>query len=621
MGFFSLFFGIYRAILIIVTWDICQWFLLRRIFGPTPPHQLTGLRGASPMTKKSFLILLVVFLLGAFFRFYHLGEIPVGLHRDEAFLGYNAYSLLKTGRDMSGSFLPLHFESFIYSPAGYSYFSIPFIWFFSLSSFSVRFASAFFGSLTILVTYFLVKILFHLRGVHPATSEVSSPFGHLGGVAKRLPRGETITLLSALLLAISPWHINLSRTATENVIVTFFISLGVLLYLLFLKKDNWYLLFLSFFSFGITFLIYQAPRVFLPFFIPVLVAAFLKKRIKKRMAVTILLFLVIIVLPLLVVLSSKKLSLRIKTVSIFAGGQTQLVLDEQIRDDGSSGASLLETRIFHNKLIGYSSQFWENYFAHFSYNFLFTDQGNPDRYRIPLTGPLFLFDLPFLVLGLLMLLKDKRLAFLLIGWIFLAPVGSALAFDDVPNLQRTLFIFPVPSIITAMGVFYFLALFKKRFILRNLLILFLGLWLFYGFFFYLHQYYIHGPIYRPWLRQDGYRELVEKVNKLLPNYKKAVITDRDSAPTVFFLFFSQYDPLLFQEEAKKSRLRDFDRISFGKYLFTQEECPVRKEVGGEKGILYVNSGLCKSANNAQVLGTIKRGDNSSAFSLLTVNNE
>src|SRR3989344_9151444 len=99
--------------------------------------------------KKHYFALGLIFLLGVFLRFFILGQVPVSLHRDEAFLGYNAYSILKTGRDISGSFLPIHLESFFFSPAGYSYFSIPSVALFGLSEFSVRFASALFGSLTI----------------------------------------------------------------------------------------------------------------------------------------------------------------------------------------------------------------------------------------------------------------------------------------------------------------------------------------------------------------------------------------------------------------------------------------------------------------------------------------
>ena len=113
-----------------------------------------GNKAKQKTTNINLWFFILIILVGVILRFYRLGEVPRGFHRDEAFLGYNGYSILQTGKDMSGNRLPLHLESFIYSPAGYSYFSIPFIKIFGLNEFSTRAASAFFGTLTVLVTYF-----------------------------------------------------------------------------------------------------------------------------------------------------------------------------------------------------------------------------------------------------------------------------------------------------------------------------------------------------------------------------------------------------------------------------------------------------------------------------------
>lgn len=549
---------------------------------------------------RTLILLFTILLIGLILRFYKLGDFPSGFHRDEAFLGYNAYSILKTGKDMSGNLLPLHLQSFIYSPAVYSYLSIPFIRLFDLNIFSVRFASAFFGSLTVILTFFLVKELF--RNNNNKTR---------------------ISLLSSFLIAISPWHINLSRTATENTVVVFFIGLGTLCFLLWVRKEFLYLLLLSFFSFGLTLFIYQAPRAFLPFFIPLLIICFLGRKIKKGKIISAgALFLLVIMIPLFLILSSKSLSLRIRTVSVLAGSETKLVLNQQIREDGVEKTNSLLTRFFHNKLVGYSGVILENYFSHFSYNFLFTDKGLPDRYRVPLVGLLYLLELPIFILGTLYLMQEskKRIGIFLIGWIMLTPVGSALTFDDIPNLQRTLLVFPALSIISSFGFFH-LILKVKRKVLRKILILVFSTFLIFYFSFYIHQYYVHANKYRPWYRQDGYRELVEKINELLPRYKKIVITDRESAPTIFFLFFNNYGPERFQKE-KQLNVFDYDRINFGKYEFSQEECPARIEkdrLFGEKGVLYVNSGLCKVMGSPiKEVAVIKRKDNSTVFRMVEI---
>ncbi len=544
--------------------------------------------------KKPLFLLLLIFFIGTFLRFYHLGDIPRGFHRDEAFLGYNAYSILKTGKDMNGIFLPIHLKSFVYSPAGYSYFSVPFIKIFGLSEFSVRFASAFFGSATILLIFFIVKELFDDHSY-------------------KIP----LCISSSVFFAFSPWHLNLSRTSTENVIVLFFICLGLVFFLRWSKGQKKAYLFISFLSFGITLLIYQAPRAFLPLFIPTLFIFLCSKReVKKNTLPFFLCYIFIILIPLFLILSSKDLSLRIRTVSIFATRETQLTISEYTYQDALSHASYLVTRVFHNKIFGYTSQFFQNYFSHFTFNFLFTDKGFPDRYRVPLMGIINLLELPFLLLGILALIKEtsKRNLFF-IAWILLVPVGSALTFDDIPNLQRTLLIVPPLSICSAFGLVSLHKQFKQnRFILRGLFLLVFTGWV-YILFFYFHQYYGHTNLYRPWYRQDGYKELVFRVNSYLPQYKKAIITNRESAPTIFFLFYNKYSPDKFQEETKNTIFRDFDRIGFGNYQFSQEECPSEEEnkEGGatQKDILYVDSGLCKKKGN--VLSQIKRFDNTSVF--------
>lgn len=518
---------------------------------------------------KKYLILLIL-IIAAFLRFYKLGEIPAGLHRDEAFLGYNAYSILKTGRDMSGNLLPLHLKSFIYSPAGYSYFAIPPIAIFGLNPFSVRLASALFGTLTIALVYLL---------------------------ALELSKKSLVALLSAGLLAVSPWHINLSRTATENIIVTFFIVLGTLLYL---KKK----LFLSLLSFSLTLTLYQAPRAFLPLFIPLLFLLY-KTRFSKK---TILLFFLTILLPIFLIIVSPQLSLRIRTVSLFADQKTQLNLDENIREDGVAGTRLL-TRLYHNKIIGYADQFLKNYFAHFSYPFLFTDDALPDRYRVPGSGLLYLFELPLLLAGLYWLLsKPSQGNLVILSWILLAPIGSALAFDDIPNLQRTALMIPALTIVSAFGIVR-----TKRVFLITLSILAL-----YNLSSYLHQYFTHQPIHQPWSRHEGYKELVTKVNTLLPSYQKAIVTNRESAPAIFFLFFGRYDPATYLKETTGKGIHDYDRADFGPYEFSQEECPLKldQKTGqrtGQSGILYVNYGTCAVAPGVMELHQVRRGDQSVVF--------
>ncbi|MGH7246125.1 MAG: hypothetical protein ACREGI_04295, partial [Candidatus Levyibacteriota bacterium] len=104
---------------------------------------------------------------------------------------------------------------------------------------------------------------------------------------------------------------------------------------------------------------------------------------------------------------------------------------------------------------------------------------------------------------------------------------------------------------------------------------------------------------------------------------------REGAPAIFFLFFNKYNPNMYQKEVSKGNTPDLDRMDFGKFTLSQEQCPLEKIVdpkteavsySGEKGVLYVDSGLCPVTNwqnNITVLAEIRRTDNSLAFYVVT----
>jgi hypothetical protein len=249
-------------------------------------------------------------------------------------------------------------------------------------------------------------------------------------------------------------------------------------------------------------------------------------------------------------------------------------------------------------------------------------------------GLLYLLDFPLIIFGLVKLVKkEKKASLFLIGWVLLGPAGSALTFDDIPNLQRTLIIFPALSIITAFGLLEFWQTIKHikfGFFIKIILVSLI----FYSFLFYIHQYYVHQIVHRPWYRQEGYKELVAKVNELLPKYKKAVITDSENTPDIFFLFYSLYDPKKIQAESKNVEWKT-TVIKFGKYTFSSDECPLHTDtyidpltqkakisLRGEKDVLYVNHGTCKGPEKyVKTLSEIKRSDGTSAFKIDVINNQ
>jgi 4-amino-4-deoxy-L-arabinose transferase-like glycosyltransferase len=99
-------------------------------------------------------------LVAAFLRLWYLGVNPPHLTPDEASLGYNAYSILKTGRDEYGEILPIIFKSFgDYKPGLYVYATVPFVALFGLTEFAVRLPSAIAGVAAVWLLYLIINLM------------------------------------------------------------------------------------------------------------------------------------------------------------------------------------------------------------------------------------------------------------------------------------------------------------------------------------------------------------------------------------------------------------------------------------------------------------------------------
>ena len=109
------------------------------------------------MKLERFLLILIV----AFFlitRLYKITEIPGSVYWDEASIGYNAYSILETGKDEWGKVSPFHFKAFgEFKLPVYIYLLVPFIKIFGLNEFSVRFPGVLFSLGVIIFTFLLGK--------------------------------------------------------------------------------------------------------------------------------------------------------------------------------------------------------------------------------------------------------------------------------------------------------------------------------------------------------------------------------------------------------------------------------------------------------------------------------
>jgi 4-amino-4-deoxy-L-arabinose transferase-like glycosyltransferase len=522
------------------------------------------------MENKILLILIVV--LAVFLRFYKITEIPA-LNADEAALGYNAYSLLETGKDEHGESWPLVFKSFgDYKPGVYVYLVMPFIKLLGLTVLAVRLPGLILGVVSVWLIYEISRLVINNK-------KVSSNRWDLLGI-------KIFPLLSALMLAISPWHIHFSRGAWETQVATAFLLLGLWAFLRGLKDERWYLIWVM--SFVSSIYTYHSMRVVTPL-IGLGMLLIWREEICKKISeikggkrngyylVSSVVLGLMLMLPLFTSLSKETGLSRAQGVSILADTGPVWRVNEARGLHENFDAWWV--RLIHNRLVGYGLRFFDNYLRHFSGNFLFIDGDEIQRNKVPGFGQLYLVSLPFVLLGLIEVIikrsRNKRNSLILL-WLLLAPIPSALTFQS-PHALRAFSMIPPWTMITAMGIascIKYLGLqvekfkyYKFLFIIFYLLFLTLFSW---DFGRYLFNYYrLLIPTY-PFSSQYGFNELVTYVESIKNSYDRIYVTDRYDQPYVLWLFYSQYPPEQFQQEVVLgpgdkfgfATVRDFDKYHF-----------------------------------------------------------
>src|SRR5260221_7927131 len=110
------------------------------------------------LLSKINIWLVLTCLLFLFTRFYQITEIPKSLYWDEASIGYNAYSILKTGHDEWGTRTPIHFRAFgEFKLPVYIYSTVLTESIFDLTPLGIRLPAVLYTLGSLLLIYFLVK--------------------------------------------------------------------------------------------------------------------------------------------------------------------------------------------------------------------------------------------------------------------------------------------------------------------------------------------------------------------------------------------------------------------------------------------------------------------------------
>lgn len=510
---------------------------------------------------KPTIILTIVVAIAAFLRFYQLGNNPPSLTWDEGAWGYNAYSLGIDGRDEFGRFLPLNYlESFgDFKPPMYAYLDILPVKIFGLNEFTVRFPSALFGALTVLVTYFLTKRIFY-----------------------KSDSSERYALFSSFLLAVSPWHINLSRAAFEANIASFFIISGVWLFLKSIQDNRRYLA-LSAISFVLSFYTFNTARIVVPLLIVGLAVAYRKQIFEKKkelimgVAVGILLL-----LPIVQFLLSSQASLRFKEVNIFSDIDIIKRTNQEIEND----KNIWWSKIIHNRRFAYGVEYIKHYLDNFSPSFLFIKgDGNP-KFSTQNVGQMYLIELPFFIMGMLFLFRKREGNWLIIPfWLFIAIVPAATA-RETPHALRIETALPTFQIVVAYGLISFIRTISNIQI-KYLTVTMCFIFLLFNFLYYIHGYYAHYPREYSGEWQYGYKESIEYVKSVQDKYDQIRITTSLGRPYIYYAFFTQTKPDILRKSiiVKRDAFGFVTVSGFLKYRFNDNLASIKSKT---RKVLYID---------------------------------
>ena len=561
---------------------------------------------------KNNLIIISIITVAILLRFINLASIPVGFNDDEAAFGYNAYSILKTGMDEWGRFLPFPaFESFgDWKLVVYLYLTAISQFFFGMNEFATRFPSALFGVFAVFATYLLTKKLFEDRsgwqlweGSRQRGASIwnQSKITNLhkastgGKETTDRTRNEVIALVAAFLLAISPWHIAASRNAFESDLLVFFITISTYFFLVGLKNKKF--ITFSFLCFVISFYVYRSAWVFLPLFISVVIYSFRQQfKIPKVYLAKNLILAFILFLPLLPTVLTFKGQSRFLQES-FISGVARAGINADINERRGVCKEHLPNifcTLTYNKFLTFASTYISNYAGNLSFKTYF-DKANPSGFQSFSTrSVVYLFELPFLILGIYLLIKQKNQALkILIPWLLFVPIGASFAGSG--NYGRINLIMPSLEIIVAFGIYTFVASLKSKFF-KNIFIIVLTITILGSVVKLIPDMFYSEPYFTSRFQRFGYKELFNYLASKEQEYDKIVISRKIDYGHQYmqYLYFAKVNPAYFIQNAQRHKSQDGWVIldSIGKYDFVDsvpgiDRLPTKTLiVAGEKEIEF-----------------------------------
>lgn len=476
-----------------------------------------------------------VLLLAALLRVVGLSALPPSLYWEEVALGYDAYSISKTGKDIHGNTLPLvAFPSFgDYKPSLYFYSIVPFISVFGLSAEAVRLPSALAGVGVVALVYL---------------------------IGKRW--SEKVGLWAAVFCAVQPWSVQVSRTGFETNLATFLLLLGIWLGLTAQHIPR--RAFFAVLALCGSMYTYHSARIVAPLLGAMLGAFWLRawgvrSRVVIRRYVLLFLSAVLLTAPILGALSSPEVRKRAEETGLFAGTVLAEKSNEQIEQ---AGGGVWAKLVHHRFLVG-AGMLAEQYLANVDLSFLFLSGDGNLRHTTGMFGALYFWEIVTITAGVLSFsIKRKHDFLFVIGWMLIAAIPAALT-SVSPHALRFLSAAPAFSLLGGIGVVWLAEQVHRP----RLVYGFVAIAVAVSAFAFARYGWVHHRVVAAQEYQFGYRELYVFLEQERRINERVLVSRYQGRPSMYYLFFTKADPKTVQAEAFAAPKDQLELLTVGAYDF------------------------------------------------------
>lgn len=477
--------------------------------------------------KNSKLILIAILVVALLLRIYQIDKVPVSLFGDELDLGYQAYSILHTGKDYYGNAWPLQFHSLAeYRTPLYLYSAVPTVAIWGISPLGVRLPAVIFGVLGIWALYLLIK---------------------------ELTEREDLALVGAAVLTFSPWHLQYSRAGFEVTELLFFLIIGLYFFFKALKNGKW--LWLSVVCLILGPWIYSTAKLFIPILMAFLFVVYRKEIFKLSRKYLIYAGVAGLIVGLPLVYATIKTPQRFDYIGVFSDPTIEPEVgalrarDAAMRGEKGTGLSpTIIDKLFENKITYVGKKILDHYGQALSSDFFFR-QGDPDPRQSPTRmGEFYKIEAISILAGVILFFafnKNRKLKLLVVFWIIAGIFPAALTRDGGNHATRLILILPPLVFLIAYGLVEGLKLVssKWRIIISSLYILLFALCA----IMYFHNYYVLYPWDSERWWHAGFQNAIQSVKAIQQDYSKVVISTSDEPPWTFFAAWYEYPPADWQK--------------------------------------------------------------------------